>query len=145
MLFKFPQGIRMKNLLIVVAFLGVIPGVVWATGSVSPDPVLVSRYSSNKNELNAKLAACKKLPDIAAVLADVGCVSAQTAVSQRQKKMIDTKCSSADTFVFVPPGMHGDELKAYLLAHAPSSDVLSQCGQTQDQWVRSHLAGNAKK
>ncbi|RRR99873.1 hypothetical protein EIP75_23740 [Aquabacterium soli] len=135
----------MKNLLVIVAILGSIPGVVGATGSVSPDPVLVSRFSSNKSELSAKMAACKKLPNIDAVLADVGCVSAQAAVNQRQKKMIDAKCSSADTFVFVPSGLQGDELTAYLLAHAPSANVLSQCGLTQDQWVKSHLAGNAKK
>lgn len=135
----------MKDLFVVVAILGLIPGVVGATGAVSPDPVLVSRFSSNSNELSAKMAACKKLPNVAAVLADVGCVSAQTALNQRQKKMIDAKCSSADTFVFVPPGLQGDELKAYLLAHAPSAKALSQCGLTQDQWVKSHLAGSAKK
>ena len=110
-----------------------------AQASAQPDEALVSRYEADRKQLEAKLAECKMKPDIAAVMADVSCMSAQKVINKRHQRMLASKCSSSDTFVYVPPGLSGKERASYLEQHAPSEKVLRACGQTKETWLHSYM------
>lgn len=110
-----------------------------ATETAKPDPSLVARYEKNNAELKAKLAECNSRKDIALVLADVQCISAQEAINRHQRKVLTSKCNSSDTFVFVPATLNGGDLEAYLIKHAPSEEALRRCNLTKDLWVAQEI------
>jgi len=112
----------------------------WAAGGTAqPDPLLVKQYETNPSALSGKIGECKRMRNLDAALADVACVSAQVAINHRNTKMIKSTCNSADTFVFVPPGIQGKDIDKYLREHAPKADVLQACGMTTDSWLRKQL------
>jgi hypothetical protein len=112
-----------------------------ADKAATPNPALVAQYESSPKELNAKLAECKAQRNIVQVLADASCMSAQEVINRRQRKLLESKCSAADTFVYVPPDIKADRLEEFLAKRAPAKEKLEACGLTKEQWVKSHLHG----
>lgn len=109
-----------------------------------PDPGLVARYEANPKELTDKLSEYKAKTDPVTFLTDVSCVSAEEVLKRRERKNLASKCSGAETFVFVPNGLKGKELEAYLLKRTPSDAAIKDCGQTKEQWMQAYLTCAAK-
>lgn len=136
----FPQGI------VALAFLAISTAPTFAVeNTAKPDPSLVARYEANNGELLAKMAECKKKGDLAAILTDVTCMSADEVMKRRTRQQLASKCRVGSTFVFVPRELKGTELEKYLLKHAPSDEALRNCGQSKDEWLKYNLARASKK
>ncbi len=134
---RFSYNVKPLHKLCLYAALIMSPVFAFAANQpASPDPALVSRYMNDSSARAAKYAECeKKKGNIAAVQADVGCMSILEA--DRQKSF--SKCDAMETFVFVPPNVKGKDVNAYLLKHMPADSALKNCGQTKEQWLQMRL------
>lgn len=53
-------------------------------------------------------------------------------------------CTSADTFVFVPPNVKAADLENYLKANAPKPAILQRCNLSPDEWLAGALREHRK-
>jgi hypothetical protein len=138
----------MKHPLLTCAFVGLMMHVshsATAAPSAQPDSALVARYEANESEFKAKVAECRAKKDLAEVLTDVGCMSAQEVSRKESKANLAIHCRVADLYVTVPPGLSDDAIRSYLQNNTPSEDALKRCNRSKEQWLQDEFRAATKK
>jgi hypothetical protein len=116
-----------------------------AVKSAEPDPTLVSRYEANDQEFRAKVAECRAKKDLAEVLTDAGCASAQEVALRKRNANLSNRCRVSDLYVVVPQGLKDEEIRKYLQAHTPSDEALQRCKKEKAQWLQEQFESATKK